>query len=324
MLTGILECDVAFTKDRQLVCRHSQCDLHTTTNILLTPLASKCNQTFTPADVENRVEASAVCCTSDITLEEFKTLQGKMDAFNANATTPEEYQEGTPDFRTDLYVPRGTLMTHMESIDLFRRLGAKFTPELKSPSVAMPFMGDYKLEDYAQQMINEYKSAGIDPDNVWAQSFDLDVVNYWIKNEPQYGRQVVYLDGRYDDPSFNHAMPSTWDPDMTALYRDFGLRVLAPPMWMLMKEENGTIVPSVYAEEAVRAGLQLITWTIERSGFLNKLENGGFYYQTVPNVVNNDGDRMNALDVLARKVGIIGIFTDWPATVTYYANCFSL
>ena len=28
-----------------------------------------------------------------------------------------------------------------------------------------------------------------------------------------------------------------------------------------------------------------------------------------------------ALDVLARKVGIIGIFSDWTATVTYYANC---
>jgi glycerophosphoryl diester phosphodiesterase len=28
-----------------------------------------------------------------------------------------------------------------------------------------------------------------------------------------------------------------------------------------------------------------------------------------------------ALDVLAREVGIRGIFSDWPATVTYYANC---
>jgi len=25
---GVLECDVTFTKDKQLVCRHSQCDLH--------------------------------------------------------------------------------------------------------------------------------------------------------------------------------------------------------------------------------------------------------------------------------------------------------
>ena len=31
-----------------------------------------------------------------------------------------------------------------------------------------------------------------------------------------------------------------------------------------------------------------------------------------------------ALDVLARQVGIKGIFSDWPATVTYYANCMNL
>ena len=37
MGAGVIECDVTFTKDKQLVCRHSQCDLHTTTNILTVP-----------------------------------------------------------------------------------------------------------------------------------------------------------------------------------------------------------------------------------------------------------------------------------------------
>ena len=49
MGAGILECDVTFTKDFQLVCRHAQNDLHTTTNILVTPLAAKCTKPFTPA-----------------------------------------------------------------------------------------------------------------------------------------------------------------------------------------------------------------------------------------------------------------------------------
>ena len=49
MGAGVIECDVTFTKDRQLVCRHSQCDLHTTTNILSVPaLAAKCTQGFSP------------------------------------------------------------------------------------------------------------------------------------------------------------------------------------------------------------------------------------------------------------------------------------
>ena len=34
MGAGIVECDVTFTKDGQLVCRHDECDLHTTTNIV--------------------------------------------------------------------------------------------------------------------------------------------------------------------------------------------------------------------------------------------------------------------------------------------------
>src|ERR1700752_3435551 len=49
MGAGTLECDVTFTKDLQLVCRHAQNDLHTTTNILVTPLAGKCTRPFTPA-----------------------------------------------------------------------------------------------------------------------------------------------------------------------------------------------------------------------------------------------------------------------------------
>ncbi|MDZ7782160.1 MAG: glycerophosphodiester phosphodiesterase family protein [Halioglobus sp.] len=43
MGAGIIECDVTFTADRQLVCRHAQCDLHTTTDIVATPLAKKCS-----------------------------------------------------------------------------------------------------------------------------------------------------------------------------------------------------------------------------------------------------------------------------------------
>src|SRR5262245_14865323 len=42
MGAGIVECDVTFTRDGELVCRHSECDLHTTTNIVATPLNAKC------------------------------------------------------------------------------------------------------------------------------------------------------------------------------------------------------------------------------------------------------------------------------------------
>src|SRR5258708_10315624 len=62
MGAGVIECDVTFTKDRQLVCRHSQCDLHTTTNILSVPaLAAKCSQPFSPADPATSKKATAKC-----------------------------------------------------------------------------------------------------------------------------------------------------------------------------------------------------------------------------------------------------------------------
>ena len=330
MGAGILECDVTFTQDRQLVCRHSQCDLHTTTNILATDLAENCTTPFVPANPDAGTPAEAMCCTSDITLAEFKTLKGKMETgHNPNATTVEEYLNTTPDWRTDLYSSRGTLLTHAESIALFQELGVKMTPELKSPSVEMPYEGEYTQENYAQQMIDEYVQAGVDPSNVWAQSFNLEDVLYWIQNAPDFGMQAVYLDGRYGVDDFDHNDSSTWSPTMAELVQQ-NVKVIAPPMWMLVTTDaENNIVPSAYAIEAKAAGLQIITWTLERSGHL--ASGGGWYYQSLANpdadtnvTINNDGDMYALLDVLAKDVGVIGIFTDWAATVTYYANCMDL
>ncbi|KPJ95065.1 MAG: glycerophosphodiester phosphodiesterase [Gammaproteobacteria bacterium SG8_11] len=329
MGAGILECDVTFTKDKELVCRHSQCDLHTTTNILATPLAAKCN---IPPDYSSDAPfANVQCCTSDITLAEFKMLKGKMDAGNPNAATLQEYLNSTDNARTDLYAGEyaggqnlytGTLLSHAESIALFQSLGAKMTPELKSPSVFMPFNG-FSQEDYAQKMIDEYKAAGVKPEHVWAQSFNYSDVLYWVNNEPQFGEQAVYLDGRYDDPAFNHTDPATWSPSMMELAAD-GVNIIAPPMWMLVAVDSANnIVPSTYAMMAKNAGLDIITWTLERSGLLRN-GGGGWYYQTTNGVIDNEGDTMVMLDVLAQDVGILGIFSDWPATVTYYASCMKL
>ncbi|NJM90949.1 MAG: glycerophosphodiester phosphodiesterase [Myxococcales bacterium] len=319
MGAGIVECDVTFTKDRQLVCRHSQCDLHTTTNILAIPeLAAKCTRPFTPANPATGQLASAQCCTSDITLAEFKTLCGKMDASNPQAATVEQYLGGTPSFRTDLYSTCGTVMTHAESIRLLDQLGVKFTPELKAASVPMPYQGDYTQERYAQQMIDEYKAAGISANRVFPQSFNLADVLYWLAREPRFGRQAVYLDDRVDQPGGYEAAVSSL-PQLAAM----GVKIVAPPMWALLSLDPAQrIAPSSYATAARGAGLDIITWTLERSGLLKN--RGGYYYQSITSAIDNDGDMLEVLDVLARRVGIRGIFSDWPATVTYYANCMGL
>lgn len=320
MGAGIVECDVTFTKDKELVCRHSQCDLHTTTNILETDLAGKCS---IPPDPNSPTPyADVECCTSDITLAEFKTLRGKMDAANPQAATLDEYMNATPKFRTDLYSANATLMTHKESIALFKKLKVKMTPELKSPSVPMPFHG-FSQQDYAQKMLDEYKQAGVKAEDVYPQSFNLDDVLYWIQHEPAFGRQAVYLDGRDEDPAFDVTDPATWHPSMDELV-DQGVKIIAPPMWMLVKAENGRIVPSIYAREAKAAGLDIIAWTFERAGLLTELTSDTYYYQTIYEIIHSEGDKMVLLDVLAKQVGILGIFSDWAAPVTYYANCMNI
>ncbi len=323
MGAGVIECDVTFTKDRELVCRHSQCDLHTTTNILSVPtLAAKCSQPFTPADPATGKKASAKCCTSDITLAEFKTLSAKMDGFNPDAKTSAEYQSGTPCWRTDLYANSGTLMTHDESIALIKSLGAKFTPELKAPDVAMPFDGDYTQEKYATQMLEAYKAAGIPPGDVFAQSFNLADILYWVKTEPGFAAQAVYLEDRYETKGLDPTKPETWKPSMAEL-KASGVKILAPPIYlMLALDAERKIVPSEYAKAAKAAGLDLIGWSLERDGPLDK--GGGFYHSSVKAAIDRDGDTLTVLDVLAKQVGVRAMFSDWPATTTFYANCMGL
>ncbi|WP_413494507.1 glycerophosphodiester phosphodiesterase family protein [Shewanella baltica] len=320
---GIVECDVTFTADKALVCRHSQCDLASTTNILAVPeLANKCSSPFTPADAANGVSASATCCTSDITLAEFKTLKGKMEGSNPKATTAAEFINGTPSWRTDLYAGNGTLMTHAESIEMFKKAGVKMTPELKASSVSMPFDG-FTQQDYAQKMLDEYTAAGVDASQVFPQSFILDDIKYWVANAPEFAKQAVFLDDRYDyNSAFDPQNPATWSPSMADL-KTQGVEIIAPPLWVLVAlDADKKIIPSEYAKAAKGAGLKIITWSLERSGLLKN--GGGFYYQSITEAIDNEGDTFELLDVLAKDVGVIGVFSDWPATVTYYANCMDL
>jgi glycerophosphoryl diester phosphodiesterase len=325
MGAGIVECDVTFTKDKELVCRHAQNDLHTTTNILASDLASTCATPFSPASGDTK--AAAECRTSDVTLAEFKTLVPKMDAANADATSVEGYMDATAGWRTDLYAAQGaTLMTHAESIDLMKGLGVKFTPELKSASVEMPYDG-FTQEMYAQKMIDDYKNADVSASDVWAQSFDLSDVKYWIENEPEFGAQAVYLDDRYeaeddDEGLLDYMDPATFKPSMQEL-ADMGVNYIAPPMWVLLTlDDAGKMVASPYAKAAQEAGLNIITWTLERSGPL--ATGGGWYFQSVTDATDTDGDYFTILDALHNEVGVKGVFSDWPATVTYYANCMGL
>jgi glycerophosphoryl diester phosphodiesterase len=324
MGAGVLECDVAFTGDRGLVCRHSLCDLHTTTNILLKPeLAKKCTVPFTPANATS--PANALCCTSDITTAEYLTLCGKQDGFNASAKTPADYQYGTPIWRTELYDTCGTVMTldsYITLVDSFPGY-RNFTPELKTPpaQVPMPFKG-YTQEQYARDMLNAFIKKDIDPSRVWAQSFNPPDIYQWLKEFPAFGKQAVFLDESGDDAAtFKTAVAALAD------IRKKGVNIISPPFTYLvtLASDNKTIIPSAYAIQAKKVGLDIITWTFERSGPLaTVLARNEYYFSSIAPALHYDGQYYEVLDVLAQQVGIKGIFSDWASTVVYYANCFGI
>lgn len=321
MGAGIVECDVSFTKDGELVCRHSECDLHTTTNIVATDLNNQCTVPWSGPGQNPKPK----CCTSDLTHDEYKSLKAKMDASNPGATTPEGYLGGTASWRTDVYTGRANVLTFKESIALNRELGVKHTPELKGAEHQDRVDAIFGSQaGYAQKFIDTLKEGGVSPKDAFVQSFNKDDVLYWIKNEPRFGKQAVYLDSI--DPAANPAIPRQTLAELKQLKKQ-GVRIIAPPMWALLSVNAANEVePSDYANDIKQAGLGIITWTFERSDLRNGAAKAGWYYQFDPEgkAIKKDSDMYKALDVLAHKVGILGVFSDWPATVTYYANCMGL
>ena len=88
------------------------------------------------------------------------------------------------------------------------------------------------------------------------------------------------------------------------------------------------VKPSKYARSAKRHGLDIIAWTTERSGWIVEevLEGRGsaYYYQSTLDALWNDGNILTNIHVLAKKVCVLGIFSDWPATTTFYANSMNI
>jgi glycerophosphoryl diester phosphodiesterase len=192
----------------------------------------------------------------------------------------------------------------------------QMVPELKQPVVSMPFDG-MSQQQFAQRLIDEYKAAGVPPRAVWPQSFNLPDILYWLEREPDFGRQAVYL----EDAESVGQLPTA--AELQRLHAQ-GIRIWAPPLFALLAlDGRGHVVPSQSARDARAAGLELVAWSLERSGPLGTGHNG-WYYQTVDAALRQDSDVLVVLDVLARQAHVRAVFSDWPATTTFYANCMGL
>ena len=156
-------------------------------------------------------------------------------------------------------------------------------------------------------------STGIDASRVYPQSFRIEDVWHWIESHPDFAEQTVWL-----DPRGRARKISSSQADFEAL-RAKGLRIIAPPLPLLLTlDGNGTIVPSAYARQAKAAGLEIITWTFEAG---DPTDAANWMYAPIHSAMTSTSETLQVLHVLAEDVGVRGIFSDWPGTITYYANC---
>lgn len=214
-------------------------------------------------------------------------------------------------------------MTLNEWIDLTDSFPGyrNFTPELKTPAEGtMPFNG-YTQAQFARDLVNAFVEKGISPYRVFPQSFLPDDIFLWIDEFPDtFGPQAVYLDEEGDDPADFPAAVARL-PELAAR----GVNIIAPPINYLLTttgENNETIIPSSYATTAKAAGLDIITWTMERSGPLTDVKaSEDYYFATFADAVKTDGQFFEILDMLATEVGVVGAFSDWSSSVSYYASC---
>lgn len=198
-----------------------------------------------------------------------------------------------------------------------------FTPELKTPPAPVPMLfRGYTQEQYARDMIETFIRRGIPAERVYPQSFNSPDIYQWLAEYHDYGKNVVLLDESGDTPA-NYTAAVARLPS----FKTKSVNIISPPFNYLLTTipDNKTIIPSAYAIAAIAAGLDIITWTFERSGLLAGIAAGnGHYYTSIASDTHTDGQLYEILDVLGRQIGIKAIFTDWASTVTCSANCFGL
>ena len=179
------------------------------------------------------------------------------------------------------------------------------------------------LELYARDFVETSIKKDINPERVWMQSFNPPDIFQWLKEYPAFGRQAVYLDESGDTPE-NYTAAVALLPSL----KKKGVNIISPPINYLLQEagpNDQIIVPAPDAIAAKRVGLDIITWTFESSGPLAGVKvDEDYYYTSIQNATHTDGQLYEVLNILAQEAGIKGIFSDWSAMVTYYANWFGL
>ncbi|TPX73999.1 hypothetical protein CcCBS67573_g04745 [Chytriomyces confervae] len=304
---GFIECDASVTKEMDLICRHSVCDLHYTTDILMhhPDLAAKCSSPFTPAT--NTTKANATCCTFDFTLQEMKQLCATMESdLNPNATRVQDYVLGKPAFRSigvrdGECVKMVSMKEFLEFAKTKKRVNVipelKDTTEhstmsfLKSKGASIETLADLfakNLRDagFSAPFDKTYKDAGKKGTLGIMQTFDRRVAKIWKQNNKDL--PVLYLiQSPMNTTTTEKDCVSASDcgtPDVLRNLMKLGVELFAPALNGLVTAKNHRYVEHQYSQDikalAEELGLKdkvfLGSWSLERSACVSQYGDGSF------------------------------------------------
>lgn len=354
---GYLECDASVTGDLDLVCRHSNCDLDFTTDLVQNhpELNSKCSVPFVPGSGKQ-----ATCCTFDFTTEELGRLCAIMESsFNASAVSLSGYILGPPGFRTGALAQETChkIVPFNEHLKLLRQNGYHAIPELKdtgtkrtqnflqSKGKDIYWLADHFANTLADHGFQAWPSEGgpAIAGATWGvmQTFDYRIAEYWKKTR---GNKVTVEYMWNSQPPAGANCSGVEDCGGEALLRHLiglGVDMLSPPIHLLITNGPGrTIVPSTTAQalKAMKAR-SIGSWSLERQGCSPKPDDpvmpqlpsqflgpcwdpSAWYYSSVDGTAAwQHADVLVVLDTLFKEVGLKSLFSDFPATASAYVNC---
>ena len=215
MGAGIVECDVTFTKDKELVCRHSQCDLHTTTEHPRHPRAGGEMLAALHAGRPGRDKAGEREMLHQrhhprrVPAPEGQDGRLRQERDDGARTTWPARQIGGPISMRRRRHADDPCREHQAVQGARRQIHARAEGAERADAVRRTS----PQEAYAQKLVDEYKAAGIDPKDVFAQSFDLETSATGSRTTGDSASQAVYLDERDERlPGFDPMKPESWKP----------------------------------------------------------------------------------------------------------------
>jgi hypothetical protein len=157
-------------------------------------------------------------------------------------------------FHKDLYqyeCPK--IMTHKEYIELVEESGSKmFNPFLEWPDIDFPFNG-HTIEDYAQQLVDEYVDAGIPSSRVLFFANADEFARYWVTSSdyPKHVGNGYYTENIEGDKQITK--------DWLDKAKSDGVEFIMSPIFMLLNatdESPYKVKISDYAKYLKEIGLK--------------------------------------------------------------------